>query len=364
MNLPSKVTYSIVVPLYNEEGSATTLYVALTQVMRSLAEPYEIVFVDDGSSDGTPAILNEIHETDSSVRVITLRRNFGQTPALKAGFDAAQGETIIAMDGDLQHDPAEIPSFIAKLEEGFDLVSGWRAERKDTWLTRRLPSRIANWAMAKLSGVPLHDFGTTFKAYRREVIHNLPLYGELHRFIPALAAWSGARITEIPIANPPRQHGTSKYGLSRTFRVFLDLLSIKFWLGYSTKPLHFFGFFGIGAAAAGALTGLLLLVQKLIVHAELLASNASLAFSSLALMLGGIQIICLGLVSEVMSRTYYESQRKPIYSAKISVKPGVRLRLRPVSPRVPRESVTDDFGDPDRTQYATQSEPNPALSAR
>ncbi len=247
-----KIKFSIVVPIFNEEGSAKRLYIRLTQVMRALGEPYEIVFVDDGSTDRSPAILRNLHEADSCVRIVTLLRNFGQTPALKAGFDAARGEVIISMDGDLQHDPAEIPSFIQKLDEGFDIVSGWRYERKDTWLTRRLPSRIANWTMAKLSGVPLHDFGTTFKAYRREIIQDLPLYGELHRFIPALAASSGARITEIPITNPPRQHGKSNYGLSRVFRVFLDLLSTKFWLDYSTKPMHFFGFFGL--AATGALS--------------------------------------------------------------------------------------------------------------
>jgi len=326
MKKESRINFSIVVPVFNEEGSAATLYVMLTQVMRALGEPYEIVFVDDGSSDRTPAILADIHGADSCVRVVTLRRNFGQTPALKAGFDAARGEVIIAMDGDLQHDPTEIPSFIEKLDEGFDIVSGWRYERKDTWLTRRLPSRIANWAMAKLSGVPLHDFGTTFKAYRREIIQNLPLYGELHRFIPALAAWSGARITEIPVTNPPRQHGKSKYGLSRTFRVFLDLLSTKFWLDYSTKPMHFFGFFGVAATGAGILTGSLLLFQKVIARA-VLASNATLTFATIALILAGGQMMCLGLVSEMLSRTYYESQKKPIYVTRARKGSDLRLEL-------------------------------------
>jgi glycosyltransferase involved in cell wall biosynthesis len=315
MKKENRIKFSIVVPVFNEEGSTATLYVTLTQVMRALGEPYEIVFVDDGSSDRSPAILEDIHGADSCVRVVTLRRNFGQTPALKAGFDAARGEVIIAMDGDLQHDPAEIPSFVEKLDEGFDIVSGWRYERKDTWLTRRLPSQIANWAMAKLSGVPLHDFGTTFKAYRREIIQNLPLYGELHRFIPALAAWSGARITEIPVTNPPRQHGKSKYGLSRTFRVFLDLLSTKFWLDYSTKPMHFFGFFGLIATGAGIMTGSLLLFQKVFARA-VFASNSSLTFATIALLLAGVQILCLGFVSEMLSRTYYESQKKPIYATR------------------------------------------------
>jgi len=327
MKEPRRIRFSIVVPVFNEEGSTATLYVTLTQVMRALGEPYEIVFIDDGSTDRSPAILGDIQEADSCVRVVTLRRNFGQTPALKAGFDAARGEVIIAMDGDLQHDPAEIPSFIEKLDEGFDIVSGWRSERKDTWLTRRLPSRIANWAMAKLSGVPLHDFGTTFKAYRREIIQNLPLYGELHRFIPALAAWSGARITEIPVTNPPRQHGKSKYGLSRTFRVFLDLLSTKFWLDYSTKPMHFFGFFGLLATGAGIMTGSLLLFQKAIAR-TVFTSNATLTFATIALLLAGVQIMCVGLTSEILSRTYYESQKKPIYVSRPTTVSDADLGLR------------------------------------
>jgi glycosyltransferase involved in cell wall biosynthesis len=312
MKAQTRIRISIVVPIFNEEGSAKRLYIKLTQVMRDLGQPYEIVFVDDGSTDCSPAILGEIHGADSRVRIVTLRRNFGQTPALKAGFDAARGDVIIAMDGDLQHDPAEIPSFVEKLDEGFDIVSGWRAERKDTWLTRRLPSRIANWAMAKLSGVPLHDFGTTFKAYRREIIQDLPLYGELHRFIPALAAWSGARIAEIPVTNPPRQYGKSNYGISRTFRVFLDLLSTKFWLDYSTKPMHFFGFFGLAATIAGILTGLLLLFQKVAARA-VFTSDTTLTFATIALVLAGAQIMCMGFLSEILSRTYYESQKKPVY---------------------------------------------------
>lgn len=207
MNSPSGIAISVVVPLFNEEAAISPLYVRLTHVLAGLDRPYEIIFVDDGSKDRTAEVLNEIHESDSRVKVVTLRRNFGQTPALKAGFDLACGDVIISMDGDLQHDPEEIPAFLAKLAEGYDIVSGWRAQRRDRWLTRRLPSRIANWMMARLARVPLHDFGTTFKAYRREIIKSLPLYGELHRFIPALASGTGARIAEIPInqsASPER----------------------------------------------------------------------------------------------------------------------------------------------------------------
>ena len=200
-----------------------------------------MVFVDDGSRDDTYRVLSEIYENDPRVNVVRLRRNFGQTAALKAGFDFARGQIVIAMDGDLQHDPEEIPRFLAKMKEGYDLVSGWRVQRQDAWLTRQLPSRVANRIMAWLSGLDLHDFGTTFKAYRREILPEIRLYGELHRFIPALASWSGARIAEVPIKNLPRKNGKSNYGLGRTTRVLLDLLSVKFLLAYSTRPLQFFG---------------------------------------------------------------------------------------------------------------------------
>src|SRR5215470_19640177 len=219
--------------------------------MEQVGETFELILVDDGSSDRTYKLLEEIAAVDSRVLVVKLRRNFGQTSALAAGFDHASGEFIVAMDGDLQHDPAEVPRFLAKLEEGYDVVSGWRAQRGDNFIMRRIPSRAANWLMAYLSGVNIHDFGTTFKAYRREVIQNIPLYGEMHRFIPALASWYGASICEIPISNPKREFGKSHYGISRTFRVFFDLLTIRFLLKYMTRPLHFFGTIG----ALGVLTG-------------------------------------------------------------------------------------------------------------
>jgi glycosyltransferase involved in cell wall biosynthesis len=328
--------YSIVVPLYNEAANITTLYVRLTQVMEELDDSYELVFVDDGSRDRTVEALSEIAENDSRVKLVVLRRNFGQTAALKAGFDAARGDIIISMDGDLQHDPEEIPSFVAKLEEGYDIVSGWRAQRRDRWLTRRLPSRIANWLMAKLSGVAVHDFGTTFKAYRRETIQNLPLYGELHRFIPALAAWSGAQIAEIPINNPPRQNGKSNYGISRTLHVLFDLLSIKFLVSFSTRPLHFFGPMGLLATGLGSLIFCGLGFSKLVIGNALMLQHGPLLFAATLLVLVGVQILCLGLVAEMVSRTYYESQGKPIYSVRkiIAHEPQtvipVRKRLRRV----------------------------------
>ena len=244
--------YSIVVPFHNEEENVTALYDRLKAVMEHVGESFELVFVDDGSRDRTYRLLEEIAAVDSRVLVIKLRRNFGQTSALAAGFDHSQGEFILAMDGDLQHDPDEIPGFLAKLEEGYDVVSGWRVQRGDNFILRRIPSSCANWLMAALSGVRIHDFGTTFKAYRREVIQNIPLYGEMHRFIPALASWYGASICEIPISNPARESGRSHYGISRTFRVFFDLLTIRFLLRYMTRPLHFFGSIG----ALGVLRGL------------------------------------------------------------------------------------------------------------
>src|SRR5882757_6082972 len=255
MRSDAPIHYSLVVPFFNEQENIPTLYMKLTEVMDSIGEPYEMVFVDDGSKDNTYKVLTEIYEHDRRVNVVRLRRNFGQTAALKAGFDFARGEIIISMDGDLQHDPEEIPRFLEKIEEGYDLVSGWRHERKDHWLMRQVPSRAANWMMAKLSGIDLHDFGTTFKAYRREIIQEIQLYGELHRFIPALASSTGAKIAEVPITNLERKSGRSNYGIGRTFRVFLDLLIVKFLLDYSTRPLQFFGLLGVAGVASGAAIG-------------------------------------------------------------------------------------------------------------
>jgi glycosyltransferase involved in cell wall biosynthesis len=316
MKTQDSTRFSIVVPLYNEAASLTPLYVRLTQVMTTLEQSYELIFVDDGSRDRTPQLLNEIYQSDSRVKVITLRRNFGQTGALKAGFDAARGDIVISMDGDLQHEPEQIPAFVSKLEEGYDIVSGWREQRRDNWFSRRLPSKIANWAMSKLARVPLHDFGTTFKAYRRETIQSIQLYGDLHRFIPALAVGVGARIAEIPISNPPRSNGKSNYGISRTFRVFLDLLSTKFLLDYSTRPMHFLGFFALLLTGAGALMGSIVLLHKLLFHQSITLQNGPLLIGAILFTLAGLQLLGLGLVSEILSRTYYESQKKPIYTTR------------------------------------------------
>src|ERR1700757_409200 len=233
--------YSIVVPFHNEEENVTVLYARLKQVMEQVGSSFELVLVDDGSNDRTYKLLEEIAAVDSRVLVVKLRRNFGQTSALAAGFDHASGEYILSMDGDLQHDPNEIPNFLEKVAEGYDVVSGWRKQRIDNFVMRRFPSRIANWMMAKLSGVDIHDFGTTFKVYRREIIKDVPLYGEMHRFIPALAAWNGAKVVEVPIKNIVRPEGKSHYGISRTLRVLFDIITIRFLMRYMTRPLHFFG---------------------------------------------------------------------------------------------------------------------------
>src|SRR6201998_1192102 len=269
----SSIRYSIVIPFYNEQENIPTLYMKITEVMDSIGEPYEMVFVDDGSKDNSYRVLSEIYEHDRRVNVVRLRRNFGPTPAVKAGFDFARGEIVISMDGDLQHDPEEIPRFLEKIEEGYDLVSGWRYARRDHWLLRQFPSRVGNWMMGKLSGVELHDFGTTFKAYRREIIQEIQLYGELHRFIPALASSTGARITEVPITDLERKSGKSNYGIGRTIRVFLDLMIVKFLLDYSTRPLQFFGLLGLGGAGLGALIGAYVVFKKFFYHISVMTQH-------------------------------------------------------------------------------------------
>ncbi len=304
--------YSIVVPFHNEEENVTRLYDRVKDVMEHVGDDFEMVFVDDGSRDRTYRLLEEIAAVDSRVLLVKLRRNFGQTSALAAGFDHTSGECIIAMDGDLQHDPSEIPEFITKLEEGYDVVSGWRAQRADNMVMRRFPSRVANWLMAKLSGVDIHDFGTTFKAYRREVIQNIPLYGEMHRFIPALASWYGASICEVPISNPAREAGRSHYGISRTFRVFFDLLTIRFLLKYMTRPLHFFGSLGSLGVVGGGAISIWLLVHKLMSHHSVGDEHGPWFIIAGVLILAGIQLIGVGLLGELQVRHFFsQSQRNP-----------------------------------------------------
>ena len=305
--------YSIVIPIHNEEESLVPLFAKIVETLEARECDFEIVFVDDASTDGSPALLEQIASLDSRVVVVQLRRNFGQTAALAAGFDYARGEVIISMDGDFQHDPADLPLLIEKIHQGYDIVSGWRKERVDNYLTRRLPSAIANWAMSVLSGIPLHDFGTTFKAYRRDTIRNVHLYGEMHRFIPALASLHGARIVEVPIRNVERATGRSHYGLGRTFRVLFDLVTVRFLLRYLTRPLHFFGMlslvcFAFGGGALGYLGW-----QKLMGHSIFLEHGPLLLMAVVAV-LAGIQLVSTGLIGEILTRIYFEGQQRRIYS--------------------------------------------------
>jgi glycosyltransferase involved in cell wall biosynthesis len=305
---------SVVVPFFNEESNVTELYGRLHSVMEEVRSDYQFVFVDDGSKDRTNKILKEIAFVDHRVTIVKLRRNFGQTAALAAGFAHATGEYIIAMDGDLQHDPAEIPSFLHGLEEGYDIVSGWRVQRVDNLWLRRIPSRCANWLMAKLSGVDIHDFGTTFKAYRREILRELSLYGEMHRFIPALASAHGASICEIPIHNSDRKNGVSHYGFSRTFRVCFDLITIRFLLRYRSRPLHFFGRLGLLSASAGSATALWLIGLKLFLGMNVVQQHGPLLAFSGVLILGGVQMVALGLIGELSVWQHFNSSARPPYS--------------------------------------------------
>ena len=307
--------YSIVVPFHNEEENVTALYARLKQVMEQVGDSFELVLVDDGSSDRTYRLLEEIAAVDSRVLVVKLRRNFGQTSALAAGFDHASGEFILAMDGDLQHDPNDIPAFLEKLEEGYDVVSGWRKDRIDNFILRRIPSTCANWLMARLSGVNIHDFGTTFKAYRREVIQNIPLYGEMHRFIPALASWYGASICEVPIKNVNREKGKSHYGIGRTFHVLFDLMTIRFLLKYMSRPMHFFGGFGALSILMGSFVLTALLVLKVMhPHQSLMELHGPLVVVGAVLIVAGVQLLAIGLLGELQVRHYHTMQNRAPYA--------------------------------------------------
>jgi glycosyltransferase involved in cell wall biosynthesis len=306
---------SIVIPIHNEEPAILPLYDRLTRVLESLGRPYEILFVDDASNDRSFDLLANLVETDGRLKVIRLRRNFGQTAALAAGFDEARGEIIISLDGDLQHDPDDIPALLAKIDEGYDIASGWRKDRLDNALTRRIPSRIANWLMAKTSGVPLRDFGTTFKAYRSEILKDINLYGELHRFIPALASLYGAKIVEVPIRNAPRSAGGSHYGLGRTFNVLFDIITIKFLLRYFTRPMHFFGRVGLVVFTLGGMSTLFLIVRK-ILGFDVMIEHGPLMVATALLIMTGLMMLTTGLLGEVMMRTYFESQGRRIYAVR------------------------------------------------
>lgn len=307
---------SVVVPLYNEAASVEELYNRLTKTMSETGLEYELVFVDDGSSDKTLRLLKDIAAEDGKVIVVELRRNFGQTPALAAGFDVAAGQVIISMDGDLQHSPEEIPNFLEKIDAGYDVVSGWRKRRVDNLLMRKIPSRAANWLASKISGVDIHDFGTTFKAYRREVIEELNLYSEMHRFIPALLSRSGVKIIEIPIKNIVRPKGASSYGISRTLRVVFDLITLRFLLGYITRPLHFFGRAALYCILTAVLLSAYILYDKFVYNVPILVAHGPLAGLAAVLLLIGLIFIATGLIGEMISRVYFESTNKKIYSVR------------------------------------------------
>ena len=306
---------SIVIPIHNEEPSILPLYDRLSAVLEQVQRPYEILFVDDASTDRSFELLANLVETDGHLKVIRLRRNFGQTAALSAGFHEAKGSIIIAMDGDLQHAPEDIPALLEKMDQGYDIASGWRKRRVDNAIMRKIPSRIANWVMAKASGIELHDFGTTFKAYRAEVLKDVNLYGELHRFIPALANIYGARVAEVPIRNVVRASGDSHYGIGRTFRVMFDILTIKFMLKYFTRPMHFFGMLGLAGLGLGGLTMVYLLVKKILGY-DIIVEHGPLMLAGGMLFLGGIMMFCTGLIGEMMMRTYFESQDRRIYAVR------------------------------------------------
>jgi glycosyltransferase involved in cell wall biosynthesis len=306
---------SVVIPIHNEERAILRLYDRLTAVLEKVRRPYEIIFVDDASTDRSFDLLANLVETDARLKVIRLRRNFGQTAALSAGFDEARGQVIVSMDGDLQHDPEDLPALLEKIDQGYDIASGWRRQRVDNLILRKLPSRAANWLMSKVSGLELHDFGTTFKAYRSEIIKDINLYGELHRFIPALASMYGAKVAEVPIQNLDRVGGSSHYGIGRTFNVMFDILTIRFLLNYFTRPMHFFGRLGLAGTSAGGLILSFILVKK-ILGQDIVAEHGPLMIAGAILLLAGLLMFSTGLLGEMMMRTYFESQGRRIYAVR------------------------------------------------
>lgn len=309
---------SLVIPVFNEAGSLPDLQQQIVQALEGM--DYEVLYVDDGSSDTSFSVLTEIQKTCPRVRLIRFRRNFGQTAALSAGFRYAHGKVIVPLDADGQNDPADIPKLVHKLDEGFDIVSGWRKERKDNPVTRTLPSRMANWLIGKITGVHLHDYGCTLKAYRAESLKSIRLYGEMHRFIPALARWGGEKVGEMVVNHRPRTSGKTKYGLSRTFKVVLDLMTIKFLASFSTKPIYVFGGIGVFCFFGSVAAGLTVIIMKLAQNYSM--NKNPLLIISLVLMTTAVQFVLMGLLAEILVRTYHESQDRPIYVIEKVVEPA------------------------------------------
>jgi len=302
---------SIILPVLNEEENLNDMNAEITSVVENMDVEYEIIYIDDGSTDRSFEMLSSMREKNQNIKIIQFRRNFGQTAGLAAGFDHATGDVIITMDSDRQNDPNDIPMLLDKINEGYDLVSGWRFDRQDAWLSRKLPSKLANGLISKITGVKLHDYGCSLKAFRKEVVENIRLYGEMHRFIPAIASWMGVRIAEVKVNHRARVAGTSKYGISRTFRVILDLVTVKFLLQYSARPLHFFGGIGIASGVTGFLIAFVMLIQKFFFGIAL--GDRPLLLLAVLLIFIGIQFVTFGLLGELMTRTYHEAQNKPIY---------------------------------------------------
>src|SRR6185436_6819264 len=312
-----KPEVSVFLPVYNEEPNLRPLHAKLDAALRVLGRTSEIIYVDDGSTDGSLQVLRELAALDSRVRVVALKRNYGQTAAMSAGIDAASGEVLIPMDADMQNDPADIVRLLQKLEEGYDVVSGWRKNRQDKLITRKIPSMFANRLISWIGGVALHDYGCSLKAYRRESLEDVQLYGEMHRFIPIYASWSGARVTEIPVEHHARTMGQSKYGLSRTIKVVFDLMTIKFMASYQTKPLYMFGFAGLTTFVISFLCAVLALLMKFASwphHADFV--QTPLPVLTMVMLVLGVQFFFMGLLAEMLVRTYHESQSKPIYAVK------------------------------------------------
>ncbi len=342
------VKYSVVVPFYNEQDIVEKLYERLTKVMKQVGESYELIFVNDGSRDSTGEILERIATADDRVMFVDLRRNFGQTAGLQAGFDHSSGEVIISMDGDLQHDPYEIPMFIKKIEEGYDIASGWRVRRGDNLIMRRIPSRVANWLLAKVSGVELHDFGTTFKAYRRDVLEGVHLYGDMHRFVPAICARLGAKICEVPIKNVRRASGKSNYGISRTFRVALDIITLRFITGYLTRPLHFFGKWGVGCMSIGMVILGYGFLRKLFQWSSfrLFEEHGPLMAVGFTMFVISLLFFATGLMGELMMRIYFECSPARTYAVKKTVR-----RKASGSDQPPVPPADPEFDDDEEDQY-------------